>query len=121
MHNRFGLQKCRFEAVALPPVKEELKAEDLEKVYGRLTSKETDKIVYYVQEFKIAWADEEYTDVLELLRNDKYKIRNIFFKDIDVIMDYADSFDGEGVKRYLTRNKGFGLSKVVRKMRTEQY
>ena len=46
-----------------------------------------------MQEFKISCANEEYSNVLEFLRTDEYKIPNIFLKDIDVTMDYAVSFE----------------------------
>jgi hypothetical protein len=35
---RFGLQKCKVKAIALSPLKEQPKAEDLDGVYGRLKS-----------------------------------------------------------------------------------
>jgi hypothetical protein len=93
MLDRYGLQKCNVKAIALPFLKEDLKPEDLDKVYGRLKSRETDETVYYAQEFKIACADKKYCKVLEFLRTDAYRIRNIFLKDIDVTMDYSGSFD----------------------------
>ena len=43
---RYGLQKCKVKAVASSPLKEELSADELDKVLGRLKSKETDKTVY---------------------------------------------------------------------------
>ena len=76
-------------------------------MYGRLKTKETDETVYYVQEFKVACADKEYSDVLKFLRTDEYKIRNIFLKDIDVTMDYAGSIDKDEVIQHLTTKKGF--------------
>ena len=51
----------KSKAVALSPLNEE--PSELDKVYGRLKTKETDEIVYYVQEFKVAGADKEYSDV----------------------------------------------------------
>ena len=48
---RHGLQKCKVKV--LSPLKEVLKPKDLEKVYGRCKSRETDKTVYYVQEFRL--------------------------------------------------------------------
>ena len=78
MLHRYGLQKCKVKAIALSLLKEQPKADELDKVYGRLKTKETDETVYYVQEFKIACADKEYSKVLEFLRTDEYKIRNIF-------------------------------------------
>ena len=80
----------RVKAVALSLLKEQ--PSELDKEYGRLKTKETDETVYYVQEFKVACADKEYSDVLKFLRTDEYKIRNIFLKDIDVRMDYAGSY-----------------------------
>ena len=101
MLDRYGLHKCKVKAFALSPLKE--KRSELDKMYGRLKTKETDETVYYVQEFKVACADKEYSDVLKFLRTDEYKIRNIFLKDIDVTMDYAGSFDIQ----HLTTKKGF--------------
>ena len=76
-------------------------------MYGGFKTKETDETVYYVQEFKVACADKEYSDVLKFLRTDEYKIRNIFLKVIDVTMDYAGSFDKDEVVQHLTTKKGF--------------
>ena len=107
MLKRYGLQKCEVKAVALSPLKDLPK--DLDKVYGRLKTKETGETVYYVQEFKIPCADEEYPNVLEFLRTDEYRIRNIFLKDIDVTMDYSGSFDKDEVIQHLTTNEGFRM------------
>ena len=65
--------------------------------------------VLYVQEFRISCADEEYSTVLEFLRTDEYRIRNIFLKDIDVTKDYFGSFDKDEVSHHLimTTNEGF--------------
>ena len=62
-----------------------------------------------MQEFKVACADENYSKVLEFLRTDEYKIRNMFLKDIDVTMDYAGSFNKDEIVNYLTRHKGFRI------------
>ena len=105
MLDRYGLHKCKVKAVALSPLKE--KPSELDKVHGRLKTKETEETVYYVQEFKVACADKEYSDVLKFLRTDEYKIRNIFLKDIGVTMDYAGSFDKDEVIQHLTTKKGF--------------
>ena len=53
----FGFGKCDVKAVALSPLKEQ--PSELNKVYERLKTKETDETVYYVQGFKISCADEE--------------------------------------------------------------
>ena len=103
----FGFGKCKVKAVALSPLKEQ--PGELDKVYGRLKTKETDEAVYYVQEFKISCADEEYSHVLEFLRTDEYRIRNIFLKDIDVTKDYSGSFDKDEVIHHLTTIKGFRM------------
>ena len=105
MVDRYGLHKCKVKAVALSLLKEQ--PSELDKVYGRPKTKETDETVYYVQEFKVTCADKEYSDVLKFLRTDEYKIRNIFLKDIDVTMDYAGSFDKDEVIQHLTTKKGF--------------
>jgi hypothetical protein len=62
-----------------------------------------------VQEFKISCANEEYSNVLEFLRTDEYKIPNIFLKDIDVTMDYAGSFEKDELIHHLTTNEGFRM------------
>ena len=103
----FGFGKCEVKAVALSPLKEQ--PSELDKVYGRLKTKKTDKTVCYMQEFKISCADEEYSNVLEFLRTDEYRIRNIFSKDIDVTMDYSGSFDKDEVIHHLTTKKGFRM------------
>ena len=86
-----------------------VKPKDLEKVYGRCKSLETDKTVYYVQEFRVSCASEEYSAVLEFLRTDEYKIRNILIKDIQFSTDYAGSFNKEEVIHYLMTNEGFRM------------
>ena len=103
----FGFGKCEVKAVALSPLKEQ--PSELDKVYGRLKTKETGETAYYMQEFKISCADEEYSNVLEFLRTDEYRIRNIFLKDIDVTMDYSGSFDKDEVIHHLTTKEGFRM------------
>ena len=78
-------------------------------MYGRLKTKETDETVCYMQEFKISCADEEYSNVLEFLCADEYRIRNIFLKDTDVTIDYSRSFDKDEVIHHLTTKKGFRM------------
>ena len=104
---RHGLQKCKVKV--LSPLKEVVKPKDLEKVYGRCKSRETYKTVYYVQEFRVSCASEEYSAVLEFLRTDEYKIRNILIKDIQISTDYAGSFNKEEVIHYLMTNEGFRM------------
>ena len=89
---RHGLQKCKVKV--LSSLKEVVKPKDLEKVYDRCKSRETDKTVYYVQEFRVTCEDEDYSAVLEFLRTDEYKIRNILIKDIQLSTDYAGSRAG---------------------------
>ena len=89
MLKRYGLQKCEVKDVALSPLKEQPKANELDTVYGRLKTKETDEAGYYVQKFKISCADEKYSNVLELGLTST-RVRNIFLNDIDVTMDYSD-------------------------------
>ena len=102
-----GLQKCKVKV--LSPLKEVVKPNNLEKVYGRCKSRETDKTVYYIQEFRVSCASEEYSTVLEFLRTDEYKIRNILIKDIQLSTDYAGSFNKEEVIHYLLTNEGFRM------------
>ena len=52
--------------------------------------------------------DEDYSAVLEFLRTDEYKIRNILIKDIQLSTDYAGSFNKE-VIHYLITNEGFRM------------
>ena len=40
--------------------------------------------MYYVQEFRVSCVSEDYSAVLEFLRTDEYKIRNILIKDIQL-------------------------------------
>jgi hypothetical protein len=102
MLDRSGLQKCNVKAIALSFLKEDLKPEDLDKVYGRLKSRETDETVYYAQEFKIACADKKYCKVLEFLRTDEYRIRNIFLKDMMVVQYSSISRLVTTCKEYFT-------------------
>ena len=44
MLDRYGWHKCKVKAVALSPLKE--KPSELDKVYGRLKTKETEETVY---------------------------------------------------------------------------
>ena len=80
-------------------------------MYGRCKSRETDKTVYYIQEFRVSCASEEYSAVLEFLRTDEYKIRNILIKDIQLSTDYAGSFNKEEVIHYLMTNEGFRMQR----------
>jgi hypothetical protein len=102
MLDRYGLQKCKVKAIALSFLKEDLKPEHLDKVYGRLKSRETDETVYYAQEFKIACADKKYCKVLEFLRTDEYRIRNIFLKDMMVVQYSSISRLVTTCKEYFT-------------------
>ena len=101
----FGFGKWEVKAVALSPLNEQPK--ELDEVYGRLKTKETDETVYYMQEFMISCADEEYSKVLEFLRTDEYRIMNIFSKDIDVTMDYSGSFDKEVINHCKCRMSSY--------------
>ena len=65
--------------------------------------------MYYMQEFKVAFTDEQYPKVLDVLRSDEYKIRNIFLKDIDVTMNYAGNFAKDEIVNFLTSHKGFRI------------
>ena len=108
----FGFGKCEVKAVTLSPLKE--KPNELDRLYGRLKTKESDETLYYMQEFKISCADEEYSKVLEFLRADEYRIRNIFLKDIDVTMDYYGSFDTKEVMHHLTTKEGFRMQGAIK-------
>ena len=55
-----------------------------------------------MQEFKIS-------NVVEFLRTDEYRIRNIFLKDIDVTMDCSRSFDKDEIIHHLTTKEGFRM------------
>lgn len=46
MLTRYGLRKCKVKAIALSPLKEQPREEELEKVYGRLKSRETKEKLY---------------------------------------------------------------------------
>lgn len=107
MLTSYGLRNCVVKAIVLSTLEEP--PEELEKVYGRIKSRETPSTKYYRQEFKIACADEEYGDVLKFLRSDEYSVRNIFLKDIDVTMEYSGSFNKEEVMQTLTNTQGFRL------------
>ena len=55
-----------------------------------------------MQEFKISCADEEYSHVLEFLRTDENRIRNIFLLN-------SGSFDKDEVIHHLTTIRGFRM------------
>ena len=82
-------------------------------MYGCCKARETDQIVYYLQESRITCASEDYSPVLELLRTEEYKIRNIFIKDIEISVDHAGSFDKEEVLHHLITNEGFRMQEHV--------
>ena len=64
-------------------------------------------VKYFLQEYKIACADEEYENVLTFVRALEYEKEGLFLKDIDVTMDYAGSFDKEEVAISLVEHRGF--------------
>ena len=49
----------------------------------------------------------DYETVLQFLRTKEYWERGLFFKDIDLTMDYAGSFDREEVIDYMVTNHDF--------------
>ena len=104
-----GLKTCIVTAVALSPMQNELNESELDKVYGRIPSKETNKTLYYTQQFKIACMDESYSNVLTFIRSSEYCSRKIYLKDIDITMDYSGSFNREEVIQHLINKEGFRL------------
>ena len=98
---RHGLQKCKV-------LKEVVKPQDLEKVYGRCKSRETVKTVYYIYK-NLELALQVFSAVLEFLKTDEYKTRNILIKDSQSSTDYAGSFNKEEVIHYLMTNEGFRM------------
>ena len=111
-YTEVSVSACAFEhclnVMAYRNVKlKSLKPKDLERVYDRCKSRETDQTAYYLQEFRVSCANEDYSTVLEFLRTEEYKIRNIFIKDIEIFLDYAGSFDRKEVIHHLITTEGF--------------
>ncbi len=104
---RQKLTKCRVKAIGLKPF-----CRQPDKLSNRLdqllhNDKKDDQVEYFLQEYKIACADERYENVLAFVRAAEYKNEGLTLKDIDVTMDYAGSFDKEEVSTYLTGHRGF--------------
>ena len=76
---------------------------------ARMPQRNMDKeaTLYYLQDFKIAWATLEYSSVMTFIRNADYNGIRFLLQDIVIIIDYAESFDKYGVINHLTSNKGF--------------
>ena len=105
---RRNLTKCKVKAIGLKPAS--LQPDKLSKFLERMPHRDDEMegpVKYFLQEYKIACADEEYENVLTFVRALEYEKEGLFLKDIDVTMDYAGSFDKEEVAIYLVENRGF--------------
>lgn len=102
-----GLNHSHVTATGLRKTK--LQEHMLHSVPFRCREKETDDTNYYLQEYKIACAEEAYDRVLSFLRAQDYNTSGLFLKDIDVSMNYAGSFDKIEVLEALVNTKGFRL------------
>ena len=109
---RHGLEKCKVKAISLSNAND-IPAEMLAIMPFRIDKKECDATEYYFQDYKIACANVEYRTVLQFLRTQEYVQRVLFLKDIDVTMDYAESFDREEVIAYMVTNHDFRCQGAV--------
>ena len=85
-----GLEKCIVKAVHF--------SETLfpnEKMRKNMPNQNEEKQAerYYIQEFKVACPNKDYSTVMNFLRSVDYNGYGIFLKDVDVTIDYAGSFD----------------------------
>ena len=72
---------------------------------GRNSTKEAND--YFYQEYKIACPNLDYAKVMTFIRSGEYNTIGMTLKDIDVTMDYADSFDKDEIVNHLVTSKGF--------------
>ena len=63
--------------------------------------------VYFYQEFKVACPNLEYSAVMDFIRNADYNSIGMFLKDIDITIDYAESFDKHEIIDHLNASEGF--------------
>ena len=85
-----GLEKCNVKAVVF--------SESLfpnEKMIKNMPNRNEEKQAerYYIQEFKVACPNKDYSTVMNFLRSVDYNGYGIFLKDVDVTIDYSGSFD----------------------------
>ena len=88
-----GLQKCIVKAVAFTKLKSAPSQEMLDQMPGRHLNKTASN--YFHQEYKIACPNLEYGKVMDFIRTADYKSIGMNVKDIDVTIDYAESFNKE--------------------------
>ena len=62
---------------------------------------------YFIQQFKIACPNIDYSKAFNFIRNEKYKALGFFLKDFDVTLDYSGSFNKNEVIDYLVGTKNF--------------
>ena len=103
--NVSALEKCNVKAITFRKLEEQPSKDMLETAPN--ISAEIAVLHYYIQEFKIACPNLQYTAVLEFLRNKSYNSFGFYLKDLDVTMDYAGSFDKEELIHHLVKNEGF--------------
>ena len=103
-----GLEKCNVKAVAFIKVKDVPCPLMLEKMPLRDLEKTVD--TYYLQEYKVACPNVDYSIVMDFIRSMSYNMIGMFLKDIDISMDYSGSFDKYEVVECLISNEGFKLA-----------
>lgn len=64
---------------------------------------------YYIQQFKIACPNLEYSKILTFLRKKDYVTHGYHLKDIDVTMDFSGSFNKSELVEHLIKTKSFRL------------
>ena len=85
-----GLEKCTVKAVGFGEIL--LPNEKMRKnMPNRNEEKQEER--YYIQEFKVACPNKDYSTVMNFLRSVDYNGYGFFLKDVDVTIDYAGSFD----------------------------
>lgn len=105
-----GLQKIGgVKGIALRPCGKKVKENLKEKILYRKKHLETENTRYFWQEYKVSCDNENYSDVMQYVRSQKYMEDNIFLKDIDITIDYAGSFEKEEVMTHMINTEGFKL------------
>jgi len=82
---------------------------DPDMVFKRRIGKEQPCGEYFLQEYKVACPDLEYSAVMAFLRGGSYTKEHFFLRDIDVTMDYMGSFKRKEVMAYLLEDDKFRL------------
>ena len=99
-----GLENCKVKAIGFSRI-ENPSLELISAMPNRDAN--VDCKTYFLQQFKIACPNLDYSKALNFIRSETYKALGFFLKDFDVTLDYSGSFDKKEVIEYLVGTKNF--------------